>query len=90
MSLGKNKLVNNISSKAQISIRESSNFLESFLFHIKQNKNKIIKISNFGTFSPHISPIRIGRNPRTKQEYKIKSMKKMKFNSSSNIKSILN
>jgi len=90
VSLGKKKIVNNISSKAQISIKESSSILESFLFHLKNNKNKKIKIFNFGTFSPHVSPNRIGRNPRTKQEHEIKSMKKIKFNSSSNIKSILN
>jgi integration host factor subunit alpha len=90
VSLGKKKIINNISSKAQISIEESLSILDSFLLYIKNNKNKKIKISNFGTFSPHVSPCRIGRNPLTKKEYQIKSMKKIKFNSSKKIKSILN
>ena len=88
MSLGKKEIIKNISSKAQISNKQSLVLLETFLIFLKRNKNT--KISNFGTFSFYTSPKRIGRNPKTKIEYEIKSMKKLRFNPSSRIKQLLN
>ena len=90
MSLGKKDIVKNIFSKTHFSFSESSSFIDKFIYLIKDNKNKKIKISNFGTFSPHQSPQRIGRNPKTREEFKIKSRIKVKFNASSNIRSLFN
>ena len=90
MSLGKKDIIKNISSKALFSSSDSSKFLEFFIRFIKENNNKNIKISNFGTFIPHTSPKRIGRNPKTKQEFIIQPRKKVKFKASSHTKSILN
>ena len=90
MGFGKKDIINNISSKAHISSESSSSVLEAFLSFIKQNKGHKIKISKFGTFYLHNSPSRIGRNPKTKEEYEIQSFKKLSFKASNNIRSILN
>ena len=90
MGFGKKDIVKNISSKALISSKSSSLVLEAFLSFIKRNKSHKIKISKFGTFYLHKSPARIGRNPKTKEEFKIKAAEKLAFKASNKVKSILN
>ena len=90
MGFGKKNIVKNISSKALFTSDVSTSILDSFLYFIKKNKNNRIKISNFGTFDLHITPERIGRNPKTKEQFKIKASKKLKFKASTKVKSILN
>ena len=90
MGFGKKDIVKNISSKALISSKSSSLVLEAFLSFIKQNKRHQIKIPKFGTFYLHKSPPRIGRNPKTKEEFKIVASKKLTYKASNKIKSILN
>jgi DNA-binding protein HU-beta len=90
MGFGKKDIIKSISSKALISSDSSSLVLEAFLSFIKQNKRHKIKISKFGTYYLHKSTARIGRNPKTKEEYEIQSFKNLSYNSSNKIKSILN
>ena len=90
MGFGKKDIVKNISSKALISSKTSNLFLNAFLDLIKENKRKKIKISKFGTYYSHKSPARIGRNPKTKEEFKILASEKLAFKASNKIKSILN
>jgi nucleoid DNA-binding protein len=90
MSLGKKDILKNISSETHFSIKESYLFLDTFISYIKQNKSSTIKLSKFGTFIPHKSPQRIGRNPKTKEEFKIKPRTVLKFKASNNIKTFLN
>ena len=90
MGFGKKDIIKNISSKALISSKTSSFVLEAFLSFIKQNKRHQIKIPKFGTFYLHKSPPRIGRNPKTKEEFKIVASKKLTYKASNKIKSILN
>ena len=90
MGFGKKDIVKNISSKALFSSKTSSLVLEAFLSFIKQNKNHKIKISKFGTYYLHKSPIRIGRNPKTKEEFTIPATEKLAFKASNKVKSILN
>ena len=90
MGFGKKDIVKNISSKALITSKVSSLFLEAFLTIIKENKTKKIKISKFGTYYSHKSPARIGRNPKTKEEFKILASQKLAFKASNKVKSILN
>ena len=90
MSLGKKDIVNNISSETLLSKSISKALLESFLNIAKTNKSKKVKISNFGTFYSHYSPQRIGRNPKTKQEYIITKRNKLKFKASSSLKNTIN
>ena len=90
MGFGKKDIVKNISSKALITSKSSSLVLEAFLSFIKQNKRHQIKIPKFGTFYLHKSPSRIGRNPKTKEEFKIVASEKLTYKVSNKIKSILN
>ena len=90
MGFGKKDIVKNISSKALFSSKTSSLVLEVFLSFIKQNRRHQIKISKFGTFYSHKSPVRIGRNPKTKEEFKILASEKLAFKASNKVKSILN
>ena len=90
MGFGKKDIVKNISSKALFSSKTSSLVLEAFLSFIKQNKNHKIKISKFGTYYLHKSPARVGRNPKTKEEYKIPATEKLAFKASNKVKSLLN
>ena len=90
MGFGKKDIVKNISSKALISSKTSNLFLNAFLDLIKENKRKKIKISKFGTYYLHKSPARIGRNPKTKEEFKILATEKLAFKASNKIKSVLN
>tara|TARA_B100000161_G_scaffold147075_1_gene104613 strand:+ start:194 stop:466 length:273 start_codon:yes stop_codon:yes gene_type:complete len=90
LSLGKKDIVNNISSETFLLKSQSEAILNSFLNSIKDNMSKKVKISKFGTFYQHISPKRIGRNPKTKEEFVIKKGKKLVFKSSSFVKKFLN
>ncbi len=90
MGFGKKDIIKNISSKALITSKVSSLVLEAFLTIIKENKTKKIKISKFGTYYLHKSPARIGRNPKTKEEFKILASQKLAFKASNKVKSILN
>ena len=90
MGFGKKDIVKNISSKALISSKSSSLVLESFLGFIKQNKRRHIKISNFGTFYLHKTPARLGRNPKTKEEFEINQRSKLSLKVSKNTKDLIN
>ena len=91
MSLGKKDISKNISTKAHIPLKTSEKVLHSFLELLKdEGRNKILKISKFGTFETKNTPERIGRNPKTKEEYLIKKRSKLFFKNSNVVKSILN
>jgi integration host factor subunit alpha len=91
MSLGKKDISKAISFKAHITQDCSNEFLRSFLdIIVKNSKSSVVKISNFGNFSTKHTPERVGRNPRTKQEYPIKDRSKVVFKASDHIKKTLN
>ena len=91
MSLGKKDIAKNISSKAQISSSLSNKFLESFIKIISVESNSYpVKISNFGTFYYHKTPKRIGRNPKTKEEFPIGKRLKLSLRVSGNIRNLFN
>jgi integration host factor subunit alpha len=91
MSFGKKDICNNISSKALISKDKSKNFFEAFLNLVSlKSKSKLIKISNFGTFYCKNTPQRLGRNPKTKEEFIITKRSKLFFKPSNKIKSSIN
>ena len=91
MSLGKIDIINNISTKAQISKKQSSELIEAFLGLIKSKSiQQNIKISNFGTFFYTSSIERVGRNPKTKKSYIIPSRSTLKLSASSKVKAIFN
>ena len=55
-----------------------------------KSKSRIVKISNFGTFYTKYTPQRLGRNPKTKEEFIISKRLKLFFKPSNKIRSIIN
>ena len=90
MAITKKSLVKNISEKLELSQKDSSFFLESFLSFVKLNSNIGINIQGFGTFVFKKTPKRIGRDPKSKKEYTIKAREKLIFQPSSKIKQEIN
>jgi integration host factor subunit alpha len=91
MSFGKKDICINISSKALIPKDKSKDFFEAFLDLVSsKSKSKLVKISNFGTFYCKNTPQRLGRNPKTKEEFIITKRSKLFFKPSNKIRSIIN
>jgi integration host factor subunit alpha len=91
MSLGKKDISKNISTKAHISSSLSLSILDSFINLIKTNsKVKIVKLSRFGSFDYKLSPKRMGRNPKTKENFVIVERSRLTFKISNKVKSFLN
>tara|TARA_B100000900_G_scaffold196648_1_gene166417 strand:- start:634 stop:909 length:276 start_codon:yes stop_codon:yes gene_type:complete len=91
MSLGKRDISKNISTKTQISSEDSLKILNKFIDVIRlESKKKPVKLSKFGTFFIHYSPKRLGRNPKTKEEFLISKRSKLSLKISSTIRNFLN
>ena len=91
MSFGKKDICNNISSKALISKDNSKEFFINFLNLVtSKSKSRKVKISNFGTFYTKNTPERLGRNPKTKEEFIISKRSKLFFKPSNKIRTIIN
>ncbi len=81
----------NIANELGIPLKDSKLFLDNFLLILKkESKVKKVKLSGFGTFYKHITPNRIGRNPKTLESYIIKPAKKLIFKASVKTKETLN
>ena len=73
-----------ISDKAKISRQKANDLLESVLDEmiIGLKKEKMLKLSSFGSFSIRQKKDRIGRNPKTGKEVVIQPRKTVSFKSS--------
>tara|TARA_X000001036_G_scaffold267781_1_gene248616 strand:+ start:229 stop:504 length:276 start_codon:yes stop_codon:yes gene_type:complete len=91
MNITKALIAKKISMETRLNIVDSKIFLESFIHKIKKESfKKTVKIKNFGTFKVKSTKKRIGRNPKTKESYIIRSLKKLIFTSSNMVKKELN
>ena len=90
MSLTKIDLANNISKKLGLSQKDSLFFVQNFFKILIDNKTSNININKFGTFLYKKTPKRIGRNPKTLQEFEIKSRQKLTFKPSDEVKQNIN
>ena len=90
MTITKKNLVTNISKKLGLSQKDSLFFVNSFFKSIIDNHIHGINISNFGSFIYKKTPKRIGRNPKTLEEFEIKARKKLTFKPAEEIKKSLN
>ena len=87
----KKDIIKNITSETDLSHSEAANIMELFLFLIKsKSKSKVVKISNFGSFSIKKTPERVGRNPKTMVSYIISELSKLNFKPSHKIKEKIN
>tara|TARA_Y100000766_G_scaffold277276_1_gene282419 strand:- start:7817 stop:8089 length:273 start_codon:yes stop_codon:yes gene_type:complete len=90
LTVTKKNLVTNISKKLGLSQKDSLFFVNSFFKSIVDNHKLGINISNFGSFIYKKTPKRIGRNPKTFEEFEIKARKKLTFRPAEEIKKNIN
>jgi len=90
LTVTKKNLVTNISKKLGLSQKDSLFFINSFFKSIIDNHRHGINISNFGSFIYKKTPKRIGRNPKTLEEFEIKARKKLTFKPAEEIKKSIN
>ena len=72
----------------QVSESLINDFLSTIIINIK--KEKKLKLSKFGTFSIRKKKIRVGRNPKTKEEKIISSRDVVLFKPSKEFKEFIN
>ena len=87
VNLNKSNISKQISSKIGFSKLYSDKITDDLIITLKDliNKKSETKIKNFGTFRILFKNERIGRNPKTKEKYKIRSRKSVTFSSSKKI-----
>ena len=92
INLTKKDLVNSIYMQIGFSKQISEILIDEFfnLIIINLQKEKKIKISNFGTFTVREKKKRIGRNPRTKEEKIISARNVVLFKPSKDFKNFIN
>lgn len=83
MKVTKKKLAEKISTELIINNNESKLLVNSIVsFLIKNIQSKTLKLSGFGTFKIIKTKQRVGRNPRTLEEFTIPSQRKIRFQAS--------
>ena len=92
INLTKKDLVNLIYMQLGFSKQISENLIDEFFYSIIDNlyKEKILKLSKFGTFIIRQKKSRIGRNPKTKEEKIINERNVVLFKPSKEFKNFVN
>ena len=91
MSISKGDIANNISRKTLLSKQISKQLLDNFIQVVVSASSKSqVKISGFGTFVRKKTPSRIGRNPKTGEEFEISKRTKLNLILSNKIKEKIN
>ena len=91
MTLTKKELAQNLSDQTELSFADAKKFVDLFFDTIKEqlNSGKTVKLSGFGTFDIVQTKERVGRNPKTMEEFPIPSKRKVKFTVSPKVKNLL-
>ena len=92
MTLTKKELAQNLSDQTELSLADAKQFVDLFFDTIKEqlNSGKTVKLSGFGTFDIVQTKERVGRNPKTMEEFPIPSKRKVKFTVSPKVKKSIN
>ena len=91
MSFTKSDIAKNIARKTSTSNQSAKQLLDSFIQVVVSASNKgQVKISRFGTFLRKKTPPRIGRNPKTGEEFEISERSKLILILSNKIKEKIN
>ena len=92
MTLTKKELAQNLSDQTELSFADAKKFVDLFFDTIKEqlNSEKTVKLSGFGTFDVVQTKERVGRNPKTMEEFPIPSKRKVKFTVSPKVKKSIN
>tara|TARA_B110000238_G_scaffold106576_1_gene116075 strand:- start:710 stop:1012 length:303 start_codon:yes stop_codon:yes gene_type:complete len=90
--LTKKDLINSIYMQIGFSKSISENLIDDFLTTIIKNlqREKILKLSKFGTFSIRSKKSRMGRNPLTKEQKIISQRNVVLFKASKEFKDLVN
>ena len=92
INLTKRDLINSVYMQIGFSKNISENLIDDFLITIIENikKEKILKLSKFGTFTLRSKKSRVGRNPLTKEEKIISDRDVVLFKASKEFKDLVN
>ena len=92
INLTKKDLVNAVYMQVGFSKQISENLIDEFFSLILMNlqNEKILKISNFGTFSIRLKKARVGRNPKTKEKKNISERNVVLFKPAKEFKGFIN
>jgi len=92
VTLTKKELAQNLSDQTELSLADAKKFVDLFFDTIKEqlNSGKTVKLSGFGTFDIVQTKERVGRNPKTMEEFPIPSKRKVKFTLSPKVKKSIN
>ena len=92
MTLTKKELAQNLSDQTELSFADAKKFVDLFFDTIKEqlNSGKTVKLSGFGAFDIVQTKERVGRNPKTMEEFPIPSKRKVKFTVSPKVKKSIN
>tara|TARA_B110000008_G_scaffold214743_1_gene213921 strand:- start:36 stop:311 length:276 start_codon:yes stop_codon:yes gene_type:complete len=91
MSFTKSDIAKNIALKTLISTQSAKQLLDKFIqVVVSGSKRSPVKISGFGTFVRKKTPSRIGRNPKTGEEFEISERYKLNLILSNIIKDKIN
>ena len=89
--ISKKVIINNLSNKTGFSNNFSKKLINDFILvlitHIKKKK---LNLKNVGTFKFIEKKERLGRNPKTKEQFIICSRKSVSFTASKNLLLVLN
>ena len=90
--MNKGQLVESISKKASLSIKDSTAAVNAFLETVKDTltKGDTVTLIGFGNFLVRDRAARVGRNPRTKEEVKIPAVKVPAFKAGKPLKDAVN
>tara|TARA_B100000575_G_C22978020_1_gene564401 strand:+ start:660 stop:938 length:279 start_codon:yes stop_codon:yes gene_type:complete len=92
MNVTKKDLSAILKKELKFSLEISDSFIDEFFYAIKTTlkSKRNIKLTGFGTFEIFKTKERIGRNPKTMENFKIPSQNKIRFSSTSKAKYFLN
>ena len=92
MTLTKKKLSIILKKELKLSVDISDSFVDEFFQTIKTTlrSHTNLKLSGFGSFETFATKERMGRNPKSMENYKIPSQNKVRFSSTSKAKYFLN
>ena len=91
MSYTKSDIAKNIADRTSLPNQKAKQLLDIFIqVVVSASKKQQVKISGFGTFIRKETPSRIGRNPKTGEEFEISQRTKLNLILSNKIKEKIN
>ena len=91
MSYTKSDIAKNIADRSSLPNQKAKQLLDRFIqVVVSGSKKQQVKISGFGTFIKKETPSRIGRNPKTGEEFEISKRTKLNLILSNKIKEKIN